>query len=194
MGWNSCLCPWNLTTLLKYHGGNWSVVTSLYLFLTHWPYQMVGHKLERILINMIWIIHGSSAGMLRMKLTHCGLVTPYDDIDLGQHWLRLWLGAWRHQAITWTSVDLSSVKSSDIHLNTIAQEIPQPPITKISLKMTCLRFHLNLPGANELTHCAVNKITAAPQLLSSSQNAFFCTEISICDPNLTEVYSWGSNK
>ena len=61
-----CLCSWNLTTPLKYHGGNWTVVTSLYLFLTHWPYQMVGHKLERILINMIWIIHGSSAGMLGM--------------------------------------------------------------------------------------------------------------------------------
>ena len=24
----------------------------------------------------------------------CGLVTPCDDIDLGQHWLRWWLGAW----------------------------------------------------------------------------------------------------
>ena len=22
------------------------------------------------------------------NLTHCGLVTPYGDIDLGQHWLR----------------------------------------------------------------------------------------------------------
>ena len=22
------------------------------------------------------------------QLTHCGLVTPYGDIDLGQHWLR----------------------------------------------------------------------------------------------------------
>ena len=26
--------------------------------------------------------------------THCGLVMPYDDIDLGQHWLRWWLVAW----------------------------------------------------------------------------------------------------
>ena len=24
-------------------------------------------------------------------LTHCGLVTPYADIDLGQHWFRHWL-------------------------------------------------------------------------------------------------------
>ena len=23
-----------------------------------------------------------------VKLTHCGLVTPYGDIDRGQHWLR----------------------------------------------------------------------------------------------------------
>ena len=22
------------------------------------------------------------------ELTHCGLMTPYGDIDLGQHWLR----------------------------------------------------------------------------------------------------------
>ena len=37
--------------------------------------------------------------------THCGPVTPYVD----QHWLRYWLVAWWHQAITWTDVDLSSV-------------------------------------------------------------------------------------
>ena len=33
-------------------------------------------------------------------LTHCSLVMPYDDINLGQHWLRSWLVAWWHQAIT----------------------------------------------------------------------------------------------
>ena len=33
------------------------------------------------------------------------LVTPYGDIDLGQHWLRQRLVAWRHQTITWTNVD-----------------------------------------------------------------------------------------
>ena len=27
-------------------------------------------------------------------LTHCGLVTPYDDKDLSQLWLKEWLGAW----------------------------------------------------------------------------------------------------
>ena len=36
--------------------------------------------------------------------TCCGLMSPYGDKDLGQHWLRWWLVAWCHQAITWTSV------------------------------------------------------------------------------------------
>ena len=37
-------------------------------------------------------------------LTHCDPVIPYDDIDLGQHWLRLLLATWLHQAITRTNV------------------------------------------------------------------------------------------
>ena len=44
------------------------------------------------------------------------------------------------------------MNSSDIHLNTIAHEILQPPINKMSLKITYLKLHLNLPGANELTN------------------------------------------
>ena len=40
-------------------------------------------------------------------LTHWGLVTPYGDRDLGQHWVRQWLVAWWHQAVTRTNVDLS---------------------------------------------------------------------------------------
>ena len=40
-----------------------------------------------------------------IELTHWGLVMPYGDIDQGQHWLRKWLVAWWHQAITWTNVD-----------------------------------------------------------------------------------------
>ena len=44
---------------------------------------------------------------LTLALTHCGLATPYGTKDLGQHWLRLWLVAWQHQAITWTNADLS---------------------------------------------------------------------------------------
>ena len=79
-------------------------------------------------------------------------MTPYGHVDLGQHWFRYWLVAWRHQAITWTNVDLSSVRSCGIHVRTISQEIPQPSITKISLKITSLEFISNLLGANELKY------------------------------------------
>ena len=41
----------------------------------------------------------------------------------------------RHQAITWTNVDLSSLRSSDVHLRAISLEISQPSVTKIILKL-----------------------------------------------------------
>ena len=56
------------------------------------------------------------------KLTHCGLVMPYGDIDLGQHWLRHWLVAWQHQTITWTSIDISSKVFCGIH-SAVLQEL-----------------------------------------------------------------------
>ena len=42
------------------------------------------------------------------ELTFCGLMMLYGDIDWSQHWLRWWLVAWWHRAITLTNVDLSS--------------------------------------------------------------------------------------
>ena len=99
-------------------------------------------------IACLW---GWNKGCILWILTHCGLVTPFGDIDLGQHWLRQWLGAWRHQAITWTNVALSSVRFSGIHLRAISSEIPQLPFTKVSLKITFLKLNWNLPGANELS-------------------------------------------
>ena len=84
-------------------------------------------------------------------LTHWGIMTHYGDIDLGQHWPRLRLVVSRQKSITWTNIDLLSVRSSDIPLRAISQEIPQPSTTKISLKITYQTFYSNLPGpgANE---------------------------------------------
>ena len=62
----------------------------------------------------------SNWSLIMKELTLLGPVTPFGDIDLGQHWLRLWLAAWWHQAITWTNVDLSSVRSCGIHLRAIS--------------------------------------------------------------------------
>ena len=77
-------------------------------------------------------------------------MTLYGDIDPGQHWLWQWLVVWWHQAITWTNVAWSSVKSNDIHIRAISQEMPQPSITKICLKITCPKFHSSFPGTTEL--------------------------------------------
>ena len=43
----------------------------------------------------------------RLGLTHCGIVTPYGEINIGQHWLV----AWRHKVIAWTNVGLSPMNS-----------------------------------------------------------------------------------
>ena len=61
-----------------------------------------------------------------------------------------------HQAITWTNIDWTSAKSSDIdiHIGAISQEMPHPSITEICLKITRLKFQSNFPGANELSTLA----------------------------------------
>ena len=53
--------------------------------------------------------------LTHILLTHCGLVTPYGDTDLGQTLAQVMLPivAWQHQAITWTNVDLLQVRTSD---------------------------------------------------------------------------------
>ena len=106
-----------------------------------------------------------------LALTHCGLVTPFGSRDLGQHWFRQWLVAWWHQAFTWTSVDLSSLRSSDVHLRAISCEISQPSVAKISLKIILLRFYWNPPGANELIVTCIHISSMVGQDLSKWKQA-----------------------
>ena len=91
-----------------------------------------------------WTLPNLQVSCSDLTLTHCGLVMPYIDIELSQHRLRLWLDAWRHQAITWTNVDLSSVRSYGIHLGALSLEDLKKAINKTRLKIA------GLPGANEL--------------------------------------------
>ena len=95
--------------------------------------------------------HKISESTLAQVMAWCHQATSH---YLSQCWLRFVIpnGIWRHQAITWTNVDLSSVRSSDIHLRASSQEIPQPSITEIIRKIKYLKFHSNFPGANELIH------------------------------------------
>ena len=72
---------------------------------------------------------------------------PYGVMEHGQHWFRQWLVAWWHQAITWTNVDWSSVRSGGIHQRAIFQEIHK---IWYEFENYDLRLHLHLPGAIEL--------------------------------------------
>ena len=58
--------------------------------------------------------------------------------------------AWRHQAITWTNVDLSLLRSLGIHLRALSLDNVKIPINKTRLKIAVLKWHLGPPGANEL--------------------------------------------
>ena len=68
---------------------------------------------------------------------------PYGEMDLGQHLLRQWLVAWRHQGITWTNVDLPSNVLYGIHLS--AHEID----TNMCSAITLLKSRLYFQGANQ---------------------------------------------
>ena len=79
-------------------------------------------------------------------------MSPYGNTDLGQHWLRYWLVAWRHQATnTWTNVDLSSYCPVTLIIN-FARNTS-------SLRTTYLKFHSNLSGDNELILRATDGVT-----------------------------------
>ena len=60
--------------------------------------------------------------------SHCSRVTPYRDIDLGQHCSDTGLLLDGTKPIFCTNIDLSSEKSSDIHSMAIPQEIPHSVI------------------------------------------------------------------
>ena len=85
-----------------------------------------------------------------MNLTHCGLVLATE----------IWVNIGSGDGLLPDSTKPLSkpmltdhhLKSSDIHSRAISQEMPQPSITKIRLKITYLKFHSNFSGANELIY------------------------------------------
>ena len=79
-------------------------------------------------------------------LTRCGLVTPYGDIDLDQHWLWQCLDALWHQTIAWTIVDFSLVRFWGIRLRTLSQRLPKLIHCVMSLKVTLSKLLLHFPG------------------------------------------------
>ena len=67
-------------------------------YLFNWTHSKVTNRKDQFCTcwwsNTIWCHKGHNG------LTHCGPVTPYGGINLGQHCLKQWLVAWWNQAIT----------------------------------------------------------------------------------------------
>ena len=82
------------------------------------------------------------------SLTHCGLVTSYGAVNLGQHWLGWWLVAWRHRAITSTNIGTPSARSSGIHFKVIFTWIPKIPIPKLSWNLVIWSYSHIFQGVN----------------------------------------------
>ena len=77
-------------------------------------------------------------------------MTPYGDMELGQHCPKEWRVAWRHQAIIWTNAELSLMMCHGINLRALSLNDVNIPINKTRLKIAGLKWHPSLPGDNEL--------------------------------------------
>ena len=110
----------------------------------------VSHKLDDVMVAVTGLIGVFQVSMISLSLNS---LLPsdaiYGGIELGQHWLRQWLVASRHQAISQCWLIISEVLWQLPEGN--FQNIPQLSITKISLRISHLNCHSNLSGDNELT-------------------------------------------
>ena len=119
-----------------------------------WCRQAASHYLSQC-----WLRSLSPYGVTRPQWVKSGVVIKLGWItnslrlsdtkwhwDLGQDWFSQRPGAWWHQAITWTNVDKSSVRSCGIHLKVISHVY----ILDRSLKMSNARSQVHLSGGEEL--------------------------------------------
>ena len=109
-----------------------AMVTSHYLN-QYWPRSMTHHGVMwPQWINSLWPsdynwCHISWSTLAQMAPSHY----------LNQSWLII-------SEVQWQSHEGN-------HMRAISHEIPQQSVTKIRFKISYLKFHLNFPGANELT-------------------------------------------
>ena len=153
-GWMDTLCkinlPWKLQTHTWILSRYWQFITfngpNIYIYSSKITkhINIQSHVNPEHITDNLW---GCKMASIHTNYsTHCGLMTPYGDKYLGQNWIRKWVVAWRQWAITWTYVDMLSVRSSEGN----STKKPQPSITELSsLKITFQKFHLILPGAND---------------------------------------------
>ena len=93
---------------------------------------------EAMMVNLPTYI-----GVTQPQWVNINSFWPSDAIwwhrSTGQPWLMWWLGAWWHQVITWSSVNLSWHVFWGIQLRAISQKVLKIGIHKTSLKITLLK-------------------------------------------------------
>ena len=91
-------------------------------------------KKKNIAILAVWQVGSRSVYKQNVwefwlfSLKSIGLVAPYGDTELSQHWFR-------HQAVALSNVDISSDVSCVIHLRATSQEMHKIPSYKMCLKI-----------------------------------------------------------
>ena len=116
---------------------------SLFLSLIFWGSKSNQHTVQ---------CHYNAANFIGCLLTHCGLVMPYGGRELGQHWFRQWLVAWRHQAITWTNVDLLPEASFGLRVLSLPASVRlsvSPSVTEFVRAITHQPFKLGSPNLDQ---------------------------------------------
>ena len=104
------------------------------------------------------------------QMTHTiekyGDISNFSGVTSNCHsWISNAWGHWPLQSKKVGTFLISMCQMSPKHsLGITLQEIPQPSVTKISIKIKYLKFHANLPGVNELKdfHCKVRPSSAWP--------------------------------
>ena len=90
---------------------------------------------------------------INWDLTHCGLVAPYGDIDLGHHWFRRCLVVWRHQTIILNNVN--STRYCGTHVIPISLKVLKRSIRsnkKISSKNKLIKLFPHLSVVHSTTN------------------------------------------
>ena len=80
----------------------------------------------------------------KQYLTHCDLVLPYNDFNLGQHWFMYWLVARRRQIITWNNSDILSIGTPGTSFNEMFGH---------NTKMSSKKMHFRMSASKVYNYC-----------------------------------------
>ena len=117
----------------------------IFLPIQKWHEHVIGlMKGSQNLVRLHW---WQWSDIEEYTLTHCGLVTSFGDIDIGQHWLILMppsqnLNIWR--------LPISTLRGS--HMKALSQWVLRLLVCIIILKIMLLKVLPHVPGASELMY------------------------------------------